>query len=139
MLKLPANFVVIVLPRSTAYTTLVSRKVEIGCAGALTMKRGRRRARRNQRETRRSNSDLSSVRNKTDFISVQPKSQSQGLWAQVSSRVVSLIPRFNQGKPKDGFVVRWLVRGAWIGIGILVGIELLVHLVIVGDWIPKGN
>lgn len=30
-----------------------------------------------------------------------------------------------------------LVKGAWVGIGILVGVFIVVHFVIVGDFVPK--
>jgi len=40
---------------------------------------------------------------------------------------------------KEFSVVAWLERGAWIGLAVLILVELYVHLVVFKDWLPKSS
>lgn len=82
---------------------------------------------------RRSRSSRSSKRGRDKRS--QLSSDSQGVQKDidraVSDQIIKLMPKTRED------VLNLLVRGAWVGVFLLVGLFLTIHLVVVRDWLPQ--
>lgn len=138
---MPVAFTIsIALPRKATFHPVTTSISAASLRQVPVCKRGRRRntRRAKPREDRIPRGDPSLLREFEEDIK-KPLEPARGRTRKDTPIVAGLrVPQFRMPKTRDA-TLALLVRGAWIGIGLLAGVFLLVHFVVVKDLLPGGQ